>query len=260
MNVKHLSSSELKGAILGTVLGDSCLRTNGKNASLHMTHCEKQLEYLIFKHDIVQQVVTYPIDIKPSLAYLKKTGKTYKQFIFSTRTSPYFTKIREMTYDSNGIKFVKRDTLNYLTPLGLALWYMDDGYLSLQMKRSRKNPYGGDRYIYDIPHICSRKLKLATHCFPEEQQVIIKNYFRDVWNIDVMIYRPEPIKRPDQRAIYMNATNALKFIEIVKPFILLPLFEKKIDMKYNGSHSTKNEDIVCSTSKDIAIEKMNTVI
>lgn len=249
MNVKRLTSSELRSAIIGMLLGDASLRSTGVNDRIEMSHCLAQLEYLEYKRDIVNQVTGARMSISDRDTYLKKTQKTYPGFCGRSLSTPYFRKIRRLVYNQRGNRAIKADTLKRLTPLGLAIWYMDDGYISIQKKKSRKNPYGGDRYIYDKPHISSRKIKIATHCFSEEEHKIMKHYFSEVWGIDIVIYKPEPRKNPHQRAFYMNATNGNKFLDIVRPYILLPLFEKKIDMKYSGNHQTSGEDMIQADAK-----------
>jgi hypothetical protein len=245
--VKRLGSSELKGAIVGMLLGDASLQHIGRKSRLVMSHSEKQKEYLLFKKDIVTQITGSDPIVYPKDTYLKITNKTYSGLAMQTKSLSYFEKLRKIFYDGQR-KQVTELILKRLTILGLAIWYMDDGYLSIQMKRSRKNFHGGERYVYDEPKISSRKIKLATHCFSNDEQEIIQRYLINVWGIRTNIYKPEPIKNPEQRALYMNATNANKFIEIIKPYMLLPLFNKKIDMKYNGNRS-KNEDIVYSYAK-----------
>lgn len=247
---KHLKSSEIKGAIIGMLMGDGFIQNTGSNSRIGINHCEKQVDYLNFKMHIINQVTGSDPIVYPRKTFLKKTNKIYKGFGLQSKSLPYFKKIRKLIYDKNGKKYITRKTLNKLTVLGLAIWYMDDGYLSIQMKKSRKNYYNNEeRYVYECPKVSSRKIKIATHCFNEDEHNIIKKYFIEKWGIDIVIYSPNKKNNTNQRAIYMNATNSNKFIDIIKPFILLPLFDKKLDMRYNKSCHENGKDIVCSYAK-----------
>lgn len=239
----RLNAKEIKSSIIGMLLGDANLRTTGINYRLSIDHCPAQLEYLKMKSKIISNITGSDPKLSKTKTYIKKVDKVYHGYRIQTRSLKYFTKIYNMMY-LNGKKNITRKLLDKLTPFGIAMWYMDDGYLSILKK---KNAKGGYR-THD------RKLKLATHCFSEPEQILIKEWLKEKYDIDCHIYKPEPKKKPKQRAIYLNATNSKKFIEIVKSYILLPLFEKKIDMKYR-SRQEIDEDIVCSVSKDTANNK-----
>lgn len=241
---QHLNSRELKSAVIGMLLGDACLQTTGHNYRIRIKHCKKQLEYLEFKLNILKRIEGANPSIKEKNTFLKKTGKTYDGFELSSKSIRYFYKIHKIMYLNNK-KNITHNLLNRLTPLGIAIWFMDDGYLWLQ---KRKNKDGSIR-------INDRKIKLATHCFSLEEQKIICQWLMAKYNISAKIYKPEPKKNPEQYAICLNATNSNKFIDLVKDYILQPLFSKKINMLYKN-HRKNDEDIVCSATK-VAVNKRN---
>lgn len=54
----------------------------------------------------------------------------YTTVHLKTRLHPYFTEIRTKYYDSDGHKRVNYNFVKDIEALGLAIWYMDDGYVT----------------------------------------------------------------------------------------------------------------------------------
>jgi len=105
--------------IVGTLLGDGSLTKSGKFKRLRMGHSIKQLDYLLWKKDIIGNL----------------SNNIYKQ-IQSSRNSTIihcssighqdFNFFYKLFYD-NGKKIIRNDLIHYITPFALAVWYMDDG-------------------------------------------------------------------------------------------------------------------------------------
>lgn len=110
--------------ILGCVLGDGYLRKK-TNAHLQITHSIKQKEYVDWKYSLLKNIV-----ITPPKAYQGNAGRIGYRFF--TRSIPELTVFYDLFY-INGKKIIP-DNLK-LSPLSLAVWYMDDG------SKSRKSSY-----------------------------------------------------------------------------------------------------------------------
>lgn len=214
MNLKP-KSLEMKSALIGMILGDAYLRKTktSKNAYMTINHGIKQIEYAEWKNAILQNITNTKIEQR--MVYLKKENKSYPQITLITRTHPIYTKLHNQIY-INGRKSITLNLLKQLTPLGMAIWYMDDGGLIFH-KCKLKNGNNG---------IKSRELCLNTQSFSYEEHLIIQKYFKEVWDIDIRINKSKNAFR-----IIMNATNAKKFINIIEPYII-PSMQYKIDMKY----------------------------
>jgi len=102
--------------VLGCVLGDGYLR---KKTSTHLqiTHSIKQKEYVDWKYQILKNLVNTPPTV-----YEGNAGRVGYRFF--TRSLPELNPFYDRFY-SNGKK--KIDKTITLTPLTLAVWYMDDG-------------------------------------------------------------------------------------------------------------------------------------
>ena len=98
-----------------------------------MTMDVYSLNYLHHLNDnIYSQFTNTKIYAYPNILLPKHKGKKVTQYHFRSRVHPLFTALHSLWYkwDSNKNKFIKIVPLNieeYLTPLALAIWFMDDG-------------------------------------------------------------------------------------------------------------------------------------
>jgi hypothetical protein len=119
------SLSEIqKQLILGCVLGDGYIRKK-VNAHLQVTHSIKQKEYVDWKYKMLDGLVN-------SHPKIYKGNGNRVGYRFFTKSLPQLTQIYHYFY-KGGVKIVPKGLK--LTPLSLAVWYMDDG------SRSRKASY-----------------------------------------------------------------------------------------------------------------------
>ena len=114
--------------LIGTVLGDGFIQKTGtKNARLRLEHSDKQKEYLLWKgaqmSRLFQGQPTFLSRVHP------KSGETYSYARWQSSASPELG-IWQRYFYKEGKKKISADIGKYLTPLALAVWYMDDGYLS----------------------------------------------------------------------------------------------------------------------------------
>ena len=206
-----ISNEKVNQFILGSLLGDASLNMTNKNPRLHIAHSKKQEEYVWWKYNIL----TESFDMVEPKMIMAGKNKKYPQIRFQTSTSQQLHFYKKLFYPK-GKKILTRRLLNMLGPLALAIWYMDDGNLIIH-KYTKKDGTKG---------IQGRELAINTQCFSYEEHEIIKRYFEVKWDIEVKIYKNKGSYR-----IVMNATNAKKFIGIIKPFII-PSMEYKIDLQY----------------------------
>lgn len=217
-----LSTLDKKSFIIGMVLGDSHLSKGkkAKNYNISCTHNPKQYDYLIWKMEILKDNLgkNYWLSEVES----KFTGKAkhkgnenkiYKMYHATLGTHPLVTKVYQEMYFKR-VKIVSREILNQLTPVGLAVWYMDDGNLAY-----RKNKNGS---------IKSRNITLHIQGFDEKSQQNIVEYFYEEWGIETKLH-----KARDKYKLWMNTPNSIKFLKIIAPYVnLVPIMHYKIDLKY----------------------------
>ena len=225
---RNLSRHEIRGAILGTLMGDSSIQMHGRNGRLQMGHSPKVEDYVVLKGEILKQVPGVSFSYGQYTNTDKRTGKVYPYVQARTTTHPLFTKMRERMYRPN--KRINKGILESLTPLGIALWFMDDGHLSIA--------YNRPRYATDVGKapsersIQARNINLATHGFTEEENHLICRWLKERFDIDARV------KNSKGFFIFMNTTNARKFVDIVRPYVLpVVSMRYKIDFRYSPKHS-----------------------
>ena len=213
---RNRTAQEVKGALYGTLLGDSTV-TNRNEFS-----CEQVSADLIrLKGEILRSIAP---DIK---VYYHERDRGNKQvirgieynrnlsYIIQTNKHPYFSNFREKLYHT-GDKQVTREVLRYLTPEGLALWFMDDGYLDYKASSNTRN------------------LRICTDSFDEISINNIVQYFNDEWDIQSKVYMHKAgYGRVSKPRISFNANNAQKFISLVYKYFL-PEFYYKLDLHYTN--------------------------
>lgn len=183
-----------KDIALGTLLGDGYLRpTNGNSANhsyaLSLCHGEKQLDYLNWKYNEFSNFVTTK-KLRINTRQFHGNAPTYS---FSTISHPFFNEIHDICYCRNGKKDICKEWLDRLSPLSIAVWYMDDGSLN-------------KRY---------HTIVLCTNSFSQEGQQLAINFFKEKYDIDAVL---EP-RRNQQTVIRINASQSRKFMDLVAPHI-----------------------------------------
>lgn len=203
-------SHEQEQIIFGGLFGD-CYFSNKKNI-IRFNHSEKQLQYFLWKMNHFDSIDLHKISerIYPDGKYIGYT------FDFVNKKNKYinlFNFINKYFY-KNGHRKISLKGLNKLDSLGLAIWWMDDGCLSV----CKGNRYG----------------KLCTHAYNYEENILIQKYFHDRWGIDTDI-------KCEKGKYYFQRFNvkALKILIsiIYKHVCEIPDMIYKIDMNYKNEKS-----------------------
>lgn len=195
-------SKEQKSLLIGLLLGDGTI-TN--HPDFRITHSEKQKAYIEWKIKIMDEFGIKNGGLK---VYKSTSGYNKDQNVLAVRLSTNATikALRRTVYTPK--KTITRRLLNWLNPLGLAIWYMDDGCINVNTSKQRSS----------IQHT----IKIAT-CVDEPTVEIIIEYFKEVWGIKFRKFK--------EKELYSIASSTeedcSKFIEIIKPYII-PEFLYKI--------------------------------
>ena len=106
---------EYMGAVIGTLLGDASLAPiDAGNSRLRFGQANR--EYALWKREVL------------SYEHSLSEYQTGNMTIVTSPRLPLFSALRERIY-YNGRKTIDSHIMKCLTPLGLALWYYDDGDL-----------------------------------------------------------------------------------------------------------------------------------
>jgi len=211
-----LSRYELRGAVAGMILGDAYLYKPkvAPNVTVHFTHSPKQSAYGYWKLALLAQLTGKEGRVYEHLTKLSN-GKAYAQVDFQSTSHPLLRRLRKVAYPA-GIKTITPKLLSYLTPKGLAIWYMDDGSVNIDRRHGR---------------LKGRQIFLHT-CCPFDQAKLIIDYFKCTWDIDWKIVRSR--KDVEYFTLHANVENAIKFFKIIAPFVH-PQMRYKIDLQYHNN-------------------------
>ncbi len=201
-----------KSILIGLLLGDGYIDPKGR---IQVEHCKEQLEYCIYKAKLLHSVVGGK-DIKVHLCERKRTslksGKSGDTFITCkfTKQSKHFIPIRQLLYPDNK-KTITKEVLEFLTPLSIALWWMDNGNLN---RRKQKDGTPG-------PYM----LRLYTYLSFEENS-LIRQYFIDKYDVYWNIQTAN--QKKNQYYLYCSQEQGKKFLKIIQNIIT----EKVPQMSY----------------------------
>lgn len=192
-------SESCKAIILGSILGDGSLKLYKpyKNARFWIRHSLIQKEYWEWKVSQLSEIqTTQSKQIQKPMGFSKN-----KKLLFQSSAKPELTQIYNILYKKNCLK-IRRTWLNFMTPLSLAIWWLDDGSIIGNGKRG----------------------VFCTDCFSKEENKLLKNYLHTVWKIEVNIgtlkrtyKRGDEPKTQEIYRLYLNTTSLKKLFRLIMP-------------------------------------------
>lgn len=186
-----------KAILVGTILGDGHLEQNGRHVRLRLDQGIKQADYLAWKYDEFKNLATAnPRFIKE---FHKRKNVFVERMHFSTYSDEVFDKWQALFY-KNRTKIVPRNISEILvSPLSLAVWFMDDGY--------KRNDCNALRISTDSFSL--REHKLLVDC-------LLKNF-----SIHSVVHR-----KGEAFNIYIPQASSQKFCDIIRPYMIDSLLYK----------------------------------
>lgn len=202
--VKKLSK-EQKSLLIALLIGDG---TISNNYVFKLSHAIEQKEFLEWK---VRLATSVGFKLNGVKEYISTCGyNTGKKVVYSQFSiNPTIKALRRTVYIPK--KTLTRNLLNWLTPQGIAIWYMDDGCINVNTSKQRSS--------------IQYTIRIAT-CVQENIANMIISYFKEKWNIDMHTFNEGKNTFSIMTCAY---EDAIKFINIVKPYILqVPSLKYKI--------------------------------
>lgn len=187
-------TSNAEQVIIGSLLGDGCIVRKRTNCVFTFNHSLLQHSYAFYKVNLLQREGIYmrfeemPYSYKQSCIegrQIKDNG--YARGI--SETNVIFNKYRDEWYIPE--KQVP-DSITKLGPLGLAIWYMDDGAIH----------YPTGAY-------------LSTNGFNHESQLKLVKVLKDNFDVTAHIH-----KNKDTEILYITQKDRNKFLDIIRPYVI----------------------------------------
>jgi hypothetical protein len=187
-----------RSIIVGTLLGDGHMETSnrGRTYRLKIEHSNKQSTYVDWLYKEFKSWVLTPPKVKSKM--LK--GIKFENYYFQTLSVGQFRFYGKSFYYDNKRKHIPSKIGKWLTPLALAVWFMDDGSSKSKYHRA---------VILNTQGFNASDIKIL-------QDALIKNF-----NVEASIR-----KQKDGLQLLIVGISAERFYEIVKPYIL-PNFDYK---------------------------------
>lgn len=218
-----ITKKEQPRILYGTLLGDSYRSSRYK---LAFRHTEKQKEYAMWKVSFFNS-----IGIESSFKDLGLKETNYGIFHYyegKMNVKKYNSRTFELMYDSDGKKIVPKRIIRDIHPIGLMIWFMDDGCLSIRTNKNR-------------PTSISRQAFLNVQGFNRTSIMNIKTALFEYWGIKTNLHKDHNSFR-----LYMSAKEFQKFIDIIRPYLkIIPRSMKyKFCMQYK-KNSRNDSEILC---------------
>ena len=194
---------EIYSIIFGSLLGDAYAEKRVEKGGTRISFYQESthLSYIIWLHKFLSLRGYTGFNLPQPKTRLGSKGKVRKVVRFHTWTYTSFNWIQEIWYKNN-IKIVPSCIANYLTPLALAVWIMDDGCK------------------------IGKGLKLSTNAFSYLDCILLVTVLNDNFNLKATI---QSAGAPNQHIIYINKESMPLLRNIVLPYIIPEMKYKIIE-------------------------------
>ncbi len=213
----HLLGEQQFQVVLGSLMGDGNLSPNRRDRNgvrFRMGHGAKQVEYLQWKTELLGNI-----------SHSVHTNAKGARFVDLTPL-PELAELQRAVYLGGGKKFISEDYLKALTPLALAIWYMDDGSFSVRSKGLQQRTAGG-----------SGRMEICVEAMSAGSQLRLQDYLRDTHDLDV---RLRHAGAAGKAVLTFSTAASEKFQEIVAPY-MAPSMEHKLLPRFRGQSTVVPE-------------------
>jgi recombination protein RecA len=213
MEPKRLSDQQMQ-VILGSLMGDGNLSPNTRGRSgtrFRLGHGARQAAYLDWKVSLLGNIEC------------SRTSNA-KGAVFADFTPlPELAEVHDAVYFGDGKKHLSWDYLKELTPLALAIWYMDDGSFTVRSKGVQERTQGG-----------TGRIAICVEAMSPGSRVRLAQHLRDTYGLDV---RLRLVGAAQNSFLHFTTPASEKFQKLVAPFVhpsmqykLLPRFRGRFDL------------------------------
>jgi recombination protein RecA len=189
-------SEQQNQVVLGSLMGDGNLSPNrrGRNGvRFRLGHGARQRDYLEWKASLLGNI--------PSSSRTDSRGAGFVDFT----PLPELGELQRAVYFGDGKKYLTEEYLKALTPLALAVWYMDDGSFSVRSEGKQQRTLGG-----------SGRIQICVEAMSEGSRVRLRDYLHDTHGLDVRLR----LSGSRQKAVLTFSTAATaRFQELVAPYV-----------------------------------------
>jgi recombination protein RecA len=214
---QQLLGAQQVQVVLGSLVGDGALSPNPHGRSgtrFRMGHGAKQAAYLDWKMSLLENI--------PHSRTSNAKGAVFADFT----PLPELAELREIVYFGDGKKHLTWDYLKGLTPLALAVWYMDDGCFTVRSKGAQERTRGG-----------SGRIDICVEAMSAGSRDRLVSYLRDAYRLDVKL-----TSRGARKMSVLQFTTAAseEFQRLIAPYVH-PSMDYKLLPRFRGRFAVRPE-------------------
>jgi recombination protein RecA len=200
-------------ALRGTLMGDGCVSPikSGHGARFRYDHCRQQVEYADWKASLFGNIERG--------RYVREDGVV----VYDFQSMPELAELRQSVY-VGGKKVFDDDYLKGLTPLSLALWYMDDACFTVRPKGLQERTEGG-----------SGRVDICVEAMDEATRKRLIAYLADTWDLRAKLIASG---RTAKAVMQFPTKETEKLQALIAPFIH-PSMEYKLLPRYRGQFAVE---------------------
>ena len=207
-NVTHRLSDFQWQVIVGSLMGDGALSPtrSGHGARFGWGHGAAQAEYSDWKGSLFANIGT------------SRSTKAQGAVFHDMAPLAELAELRKSVY-VGGKKFLSHDYLKALTPLSLALWYMDNGGFTMGAKGVQARTEEG-----------SGRSEICVEAFDPASQVRLRDHLADTWGIRATL---SELGARGTAVLTFAKDETAKLHALIAPFVH-PSMAFKLLPKYQG--------------------------
>jgi recombination protein RecA len=194
--------------LLGGLMGDGALSPtrSGNGARFRWGHGAKQAEYSDWKASLFANVA------------VSRSTNAKGAVFHDVQPLRELAELRDAVY-VGGKKVLSDDYLKRLSPLSLAVWYMDDGTFASRSNGLQTRTQGG-----------SGRSELCVEALSADSRVRLQHYLADAWGISAVLTERGKLQKS---YLQFPTAETPKFHALIAPFVH-PSMEYKLLPKYRG--------------------------
>jgi recombination protein RecA len=179
-----------------------------------MGHGSKQADYLDWKVSLLENI--------PHSRTVNAKGAVFADFT----PLPELSELHEAVYFGDGKKHLSWDYLKSLTPLALAVWYMDDGGFTVRSKGVQERTVGG-----------TGRIEICVEAMSPGSRDRLARYLQDTHKLEVKL-----VSRGARQVSVLQFSTAAsaKFQKLIAPYVH-PSMEYKLLPRFRGEFSVWQE-------------------
>ena len=202
--------------VLGSLLGDGNLSSNRRDRNgvrFRLGHGPRQREYLDWKVSLLGNISC-------------SRRETEKGCFADFTPLPELGELQRTVYLGDGKKTITEEYLKALTPLALAIWFMDDGSFTLRSKGLQQRTAGG-----------SGRIQFCVEAMSQGSRDRLVEYLRDTHGLSVS-WRLSGARR--KAVLTFSTASSRRFLAMVAPYVH-PSMEYKLLADLRGQFDVTPE-------------------